>query len=144
MEICLPLKGVEETASLGEIFCEGKVGGGTEKEGKVGELLCEDKVGGGTTKACVVGWQLCTLEGLIEMLATTEKLILLFILIKPSLLHRRERVSFPSLKLKFSMDKLMISSELCGSLGCLDKVAITSEITREGFSKISNNSLVRF
>ena len=51
VEICLPLKGVEETASLGGLFCEGKVGGGTEKEGKVGELLCEDKVGGGTTKA---------------------------------------------------------------------------------------------
>ena len=139
MEICLHLKGVEETASLGELFCEGKVGGGTEK----GELLCEGKDGGGTTKACVVGWKLCTLEGLIEMLATTEKLILLFILMYPSLLHRRERVSFPSLKLKFSMDKLRISSELCGSLGCLDKVAITSEISREGFSKISNNSLVR-
>ena len=139
METCFPLNGVEEVASLGGLFCEGRIGGGTAKDGKVGELL-EDKVGGGTTKD---GWQLCTLGGWIVTLATKEKLILLFIRIKPSLLQRRERVLFPSLKLKFSIDKFMISSELCVSLGGLDNVATTSETIREGFSKISNRSLVR-
>ena len=139
VETCLPLKGVEEMASLGGLLCEGRIGGGTEKDGKVGELL-EDKVGGGTTKD---GWQLCTLGGWIVMLATKEKLILLFIRMKPSLLQRRERVSFPSLKLKFSTDKFMISSELCVSLGGLDNVAATSEIIIEGFSKMSSRSLVR-
>ena len=138
-ETCLPLKGVEEMASLGGLLCEGRIGGGTENNGKVGELL-EDKVGGGSTKD---GWQLCTLGGWIVMLATKEKLILLFIRMKPSLLQRRERVSFPSLKLKFSTDKFMISSELCVSLGGLDNVATTSETIREGFSKMSSRSLVR-
>ena len=66
METCFPLNGVEEVASLGGLFCEGRIGGGTVKDGKVGELL-EDKVGGGITKE---GWQLW-----IVTLATREKLI---------------------------------------------------------------------
>ena len=137
VEICLPKNGVE---------VEGKFGGGIVKACLlmgVGELLCDGKDGGGTSKVRLLVWKLCTLDGLLEVLTIIEKLILPSILILPSLLHKRVRVSCLSLKLKFSMDKFNISSELCGSLGSLDKMAIASEKTKVGFSKISNNSLVR-